>query len=384
GAQCQTPICSPACGSNATCSAPNTCTCNAGWGGAQCQTPICSPACGSNATCTAPNTCTCNAGWEGSQCQTPICEHECINGGSCISPNTCECPEEWEGQYCQRPKCQITCKEREQCVAPNECGCIIGWQGADCDLPDRIPIHFENIFKMGALEEDKWATDEEKPRHQVKLSPYWIDRYPVTAAAYEMCVKAGACRDPREGEYSTFKKQLDHPINYVTWWDAESYCKWASSKGRLPTEAEWEYAAKGHNDMRFVWGEHCPKFWNGEYCSEPDSILETMLLANCEKDYCKDPFEYTNPVNTEKLSSNMSEFGVMGMTGNVREWTMDWHGVYEEHEQEDPKGPEHGPGKVVRGGSFKDNPNKLRNTARMAFEQDYSDSTIGFRCVHTD
>lgn len=164
----------------------------------------------------------------------------------------------------------------------------------------------------------------EKPEHVVYLDAYWIDRYEVTNAQYRQCIEAGEC----SGDVEDYPED-DYPAVYVTWYEAEAYCIWAG--GRLPTEAEWEKAARGIKEQDYPWGDESPN-------------CELANSAGCEGN--------TMPVGS--YPEGASPYGVMDMAGNVWEWVADWYknDYYRRSPNSNPIGPVTGDCKVIRGGSW--------------------------------
>ena len=210
-------------------------------------------------------------------------------------------------------------------------------------------------FRDDCLQED--FTDEE-PVHTVILSGFLIYRQEISNRMYRLCVDQGSCQPPTFSDFYTNESYLNHPVVYVDWYEAADYCAWAD--GRLPTEAEWEKAARGDDQRFYPWGED----------------------VNCQKANYKGCFvEMTNPV--DGLPDGASSFGVLNQAGNVSEWTADWYGpdYYSLSPNINPAGPDSGELKVIRGGSWKNLALGLRTTNRAANFPEIFSTGIGFRCV---
>jgi len=196
----------------------------------------------------------------------------------------------------------------------------------------------EGEFTMGSNDGD----DDEKPPHQVNLDGYWMGKYEVTFEQYDKyCEKAGKTKPGDEG-WGRGKR----PVINVSWTDANEYCKWLSVKMKLnfklPTEAQWEKAAKGVKDHKYPWGGHGP-FYKGKWYAN--------YAAHDSRDKKGDDgFEYTSPVGSYPWSE--SPYGLMDMAGNVWEWCNDWYGRVNALPQKNPKGPKNGALRVMRGGGW--------------------------------
>ncbi|MDB4989891.1 MAG: Serine/threonine kinase [Myxococcaceae bacterium] len=168
--------------------------------------------------------------------------------------------------------------------------------------------------------------------HQVTLSkPYCIDRTPVTVAEYRRCVEASACSEPHKPlDYNYGRAGRDnHPVNGVEWGQADAYCTWA--KKRLPTDAEWELAARGTDGRKYPWGNE-----------EPD---DTRLWWSRSEER-----EGTSPVGSHPAGA--SPYGVLEMLGNVSQWVADYQAKFTADPQTDPTGPATGELRVLRGAAY--------------------------------
>ena len=224
-------------------------------------------------------------------------------------------------------------------------------------------------FHMGSQEGDP----DESPVHTVKLAGFWIDRTEVTNGQYAGCVAAGGCQPhvACAGGNDTYGDSTkgNYPV-CVTWQAAEAYCTWAGA--RLPTEAEWEYAARGGAGYAYAWGDAFeePRL---NFCDSSCS-----LSSESKKN---DAYGETAPV--QAFEQGASWCGAWNMNGNVAEWVADWYDsdYYGVSDPSNPQGPQPGASRVARGGSYLDAPDDLRSARRRAYAPDSAYAYLGFRCA---
>ena len=212
--------------------------------------------------------------------------------------------------------------------------------------------------------------------HAVALNSFWIDQTEVSNKHYRHCVEAGACRAPTrcswgEPTYEDASK-ADHPAICVSWQSASDYCRWAG--GRLPTEAEWEYAARGPESVIYPWGDE----FDGTRLNSCDARCPHEAQRVTDYD---DGHAMTAPVGS--YPSGTSWCRALDMAGNAWEWVADWHGPYPRTRQTNPTGPERGSERIIRGGSWYDYDEYgfLRADNRHPYEPSAADHLVGFRCV---
>jgi len=210
------------------------------------------------------------------------------------------------------------------------------------------------------------SESDEAPFHTVFLDAFWIDKTEVTVRMYSLCVDAGACKEP------TNKKSFSHPdyygnvefnnypVIYVDWDMAKTYCEWAER--RLPTEAEWEKAARGSAANDYPWGNTAP---NAELLNFNRNVGDVT--------------------NIGKYPDGKSVYGVLDMAGNVWEWVNDWYDAsyYQVSDSMNPPGPVSDiyPYRVLRGGSWIDGKNVMRSSNRFKNYPYASNYNTGFRCA---
>ncbi|MFE6288099.1 formylglycine-generating enzyme family protein [Streptomyces sp. NPDC057877] len=270
-------------------------------------------------------------------------------------------------------------------------------------------------FAMGDAFDEGYPADGETPVHQVRLKPFHIDETAVTTAQFAAFVKAtghvteaerhgssavfhlavaapasdilgnaagapwwinvrGAHWRHPEGAGSDVSDRQSHPVVHVSWNDANAYARWAGK--RLPTEAEWEYAARGGLvGRRYVWGDDLTPGgrWRCNIWQGPFPYTNTA----------EDGYLTTAPVKSYRPNG----FGLWNMSGNVWEWCADWFSptYYAESPGQDPAGPDTGTTRVLRGGSYLCHDsycNRYRVSARSSNTPESSSSNLGFRCAN--
>jgi formylglycine-generating enzyme required for sulfatase activity len=233
---------------------------------------------------------------------------------------------------------------------------------------------YKGKIAPGVCKRESFAN--EQMAHTVALDGFWIDRTEVTNGQYQLCVEAGICEPPvksssftRESYYGN-STYADYPVIWVSWHQAADYCTWVG--GQLPTEAEWEYAARGPEGRVFPWGDA----FDGtrlNYCD----VNCTLGPADKTVD---DGYADTAPVGTYD-PVGVSWCGAQDLAGNVREWVADWFGYYSLERQVNPMGPSSGESRIPRGGSWLDTPDDVRSTNRGENTPDYTRHKVGFRCA---
>jgi formylglycine-generating enzyme required for sulfatase activity len=237
----------------------------------------------------------------------------------------------------------------------------------------------DGTFRMGAM--DPGEQRDEVPAHNVTLKAFWMDKLEVTNGMYMLCVQAGACEPPQlfksqtRNSYFNNSEFNDFPVVYVTWLQADTYCKWAGR--RLPTEAEWERAARGDDFRIYPWGDDRPDSSRGNFNY---FVGDTTRVGS--------------------FPAGASPFGILDLAGNVAEWVYDYYdpGYYSKGVTVNPPGPGARSqyfNRVVRGGTFQDvfKDVRLANRASVRgsnpnasdpYSADYLGEfspKIGFRCA---
>jgi formylglycine-generating enzyme required for sulfatase activity len=204
--------------------------------------------------------------------------------------------------------------------------------------------------------------------HNVTLSEFAIDRFEVTNERFRACVESGCCRPPHyDGSYSGRQPYYgngdfdDFPVVFVTWDQAQEYCEGLGKQ--LPTEAQWELAARGDDGRLYPWGNDAPRDDHANFADVRKGDTEEV----------------------GEFEDGASPYGLDDMAGNVWEWVADWYqdDYYDDSPDEDPQGPEDGFTRVARGGSFLSSATDVSTFNRHHFVPTDAYSNVGFRCVRT-
>lgn len=232
-------------------------------------------------------------------------------------------------------------------------------------------------FQMGSEN----GSSDEQPVHEVCLDGFWMDTIEVTNAMYALFLNARGNQEEagatwldtgslyvrihqQNGEWVADAGYADHPVTQVSWYGARAYCEWAG--GRLPTEAEWEYAARGGLAGKdYPWGDESPTCKSG--------AENGAQYGPCSG----------KPVPVMTFAPN--GYGLYDMAGNVWEWGADWYdgNYYEKSPRQNPTGPESGEHRVLRGGSWGDDRGLLRVANRDEFNPYVTSNYFGFRCLRS-
>jgi formylglycine-generating enzyme required for sulfatase activity len=215
-------------------------------------------------------------------------------------------------------------------------------------------------FVMGTTNPTPLESDE-APQRTVTLDGFWIDKTEVTNAMYAKCVQAGKCAKSTSTNFAA-PDYADHPVVSVLWEEARVYCEWAGR--RLPTEAEWEKAARGTDGRLYPWGNE-----------PPDTILGQATTGAGDT------------LKVGSLSADASPYGVLDTFSNVRQWVADWYApdYYTNSPSENPPGPSSGHlgQRAIRGGVWGAPPNRDYLANRSGAPPDVRSAVIGFRCALT-
>jgi eukaryotic-like serine/threonine-protein kinase len=229
-------------------------------------------------------------------------------------------------------------------------------------------------FLMGSTDADPLAKPKEKPQHTVYVNAFWIDQTDVTNAMYTKCAQGGVCQPPSDLSSATHpsyygnSKYDNYPVIDVSWDDAAAYCKWAGR--RLPTEAEWEKAARGTDGRFWPWGN-----------DDAEPPISDILIVD---------FFVDDTTAVGIYPHGASPYGALDMAGNVEQWVNDWYSAtyYQSSPSANPPGPDSGVLRVVRGSGYQllnQYPFRsgidIRSGIRSAWDPSVTFPFLGFRCA---
>jgi len=219
----------------------------------------------------------------------------------------------------------------------------------------------EGVFSMGF--DGTQALEDERPLHRVWLDAFAMDLYEVSTGQYALFLSATNRSEPWQWHNVDLAQHGDRPVIGVDWADADAYCRWKGM--RLPTEAQWEKAARGTDGRLYPWGNQAPTSTLANYALGARFSYSQVLMPVRSYDQGKSPY------------------GLYQMAGNVWEWTQDWYAAnyYETSPERNPQGPEQGQFKVLRGGSWSDLPKYLLTYGRFKLPPETRNSYTGFRCA---
>ncbi|OGQ85368.1 MAG: hypothetical protein A2289_01420 [Deltaproteobacteria bacterium RIFOXYA12_FULL_58_15] len=273
------------------------------------------------------------------------------------------------GADCNDHNPNVNPGRKEVCdFVDNDCNALVD-DAPQCPQPshqlERLAVR-GGPFIMGS---DEGAADE-LPTHDVLVSSFHLDRFEVTNARYRACVLAGVCDPPalrssrHRPQYFDADDFANYPAIFVSWHQANAFCHWAG--GRLPTEAEWEMAARGPapSTRTYPWGDEAPDCSRSNFGGDRGCVGDTDLVGR-------------RPLGN-------SPHGAMDMAGNVWEWVADWYEAeyYTNSPLKNPQGPEQGNLKVMRGGCWESETSSLRVSCRKAELPKAWADNVGFRCAY--
>jgi len=220
-------------------------------------------------------------------------------------------------------------------------------------------------FRMGTdPTKDSRAEKDELPQHTVYLDAFWIDWTGVTNAQYARCVTDRQCTAPEDTSsitrhsYYGNVQYANYPVINVNWSQAQTYCTWSGR--RLPSEAEWEKAARGTDGRLYPWGDAAPDPGLANYNYQPG---DTTAVGS--------------------YPSGASPYGALDMAGNVWEWVSDWYSdsYYQQSPARNPLGPDTGSDRVLRGSAWSEPAASNRSALRVGYDPNLGDIRVGFRCA---
>jgi len=234
-------------------------------------------------------------------------------------------------------------------------------------MPDPGPASMVLVpageFIMGSHQDGRLALKDEWPTHPVYLDAFYIDQYEVSTAHYAKFLQETKRLPPKYWSEQVLKQHERKPVVGVDWDEAAAYCSWSGK--RLPTEAEWEKAARGIDQRLYPWGD-----------AEP-----SWQRANI--DHCCDFSNHGALTNVGSFEGGKSPYGAYDMAGNVWEWVADWYDgdYYGKSPEHNPTGPSMGAKRVLRGGAWDSAPVYVRSADRLKLSPKFRLDNIGFRCA---
>lgn len=307
-------------------------------------------------------------------------ERRCIRSTAPRAPRSAACPageHRTQGHCCAPGRAWV--EAQQSCVCFDEAACGSSSAASDSEAspcPGGMSFVPGGTFMMGS------ETMTYDRAHRVTVSPYCIHTTEVTVRDYERCAASAVCPSdrPTHETCNTSARGLgDHPINCVSWYDARTYCE--AIGARLPTDAQWEFAARGTDGRPYPWGWEAPDGTRANFCSiafvtdfnarYPDTPVPVPASD--------DPFERTAPVGS--FPEGASPWGVLDLLGNVAEWVEDRSGPYSGRAQTDPTGPRTGRQRGMRGRGYDEwsYPADFRTSGGPT----YNEGALGFRCVRS-
>ena len=307
----------------------------------------------------------------GLRCAKPVCS----NAAVCDDSNVCTSDSCGAGNTCQH----LPLGPETSCGT----GKVCDGKGGCMTVPAGMTVVSGASFWMGCnAAKDAGCQTDENPQHKVTLSSYLIDVTEITSGQYKACVDASVCTAPtfvQPAQDATYPGLTANPVNYLGWDQARQFCQWRGVGYDLPTEAQWEMAARGS----------CEK--NGSTAADPGckAAMRTFpwgdTVATCDLAVMNAKFgagcgaESTWPVGSRPAGD--SPYGIHDLAGNVWEWNRDWYAAYTAADQTDPVNLIAGTHRVERGGAFYYNPPSLRSGFRSQDDPVYAMNSIGLRCV---
>lgn len=218
---------------------------------------------------------------------------------------------------------------------------------------------------------ERWWFKSEQPPHRVWLDAFYMDTYEVTVGEYGVFLQHTGYR-PLPRDVAIYAPTPHHPVVRVSWDDAAAYCQWAAK--RLPTEAEWEKAARGEEGRTYPWGNDALSGKRANYC-------DAQCDSSWKERQDEDGYAYTAPVGS--YADGRSPYGIADLAGNVAEWVQDWYDAayYQQSAERNPVNDQAAAFRVLRGGSWYLWPVHLRTAYRSRYTPAGRLHNVGFRCV---